>query len=664
MLSRERVSFWAGVLSILGALVLVFLPALFFHQVLYCEDIYFLHVPYKTLFYQMGRMGGLFFWNPGTFSGCSNLGFGYFYPLNWLFFILPTVKAYWICCFLHMFLAGFFLFGYLRYLRLGVGESAVGGLLFSLSGFFLSETRHFDLLCASAYLPALFWCWDKRKDGPLYLSLGALVFGLQFLAGSPSPQMSYVSALGLLLKMLWDMGDKNSRKLEIVGSGLWIFGVGFLLAAVNWMTFLPLWKLTGRQFLKGLNFANTCAWPLDQVLAFFVPGIFPRMDDGILIYYFGFLGTLLAIVGAIKGGGRKWFWVMLAVLGFWLALGENGGLNTLLALIVPFYRSLRTPARYLLLSVFSLSILAAFGLEYLKRRNARLAVLAGALVLGEALWLSFSGLPFTSPYDYSPKPAFARIKIAEKKSPCPVRCFIADFPECNRSIISGLSNIAGYNPLVPYYYIEYLWFMAKNKLPDTQAWWGVIWHSNAVMLNKWNNNMIGLLGVKYLFVLEGKDYSVYRFKHAGKRYFLAGDYRVIPQPAQLLSALSAPAFKPFTQVLYQRSPDFPNRQPVEGMAVLKSYSPDRLEFEVENRYPNILVLSEVDFPGWEARVDGKKTPIYRADYIFRSVCLLPGRHRVVFSYRPVGLTAGLLLSLGGFLLLLGGYFYRRSLEKR
>lgn len=37
--------------------------------------------------------------------------------------------------------------------------------------------------------------------------------------------------------------------------------------------------------------------------------------------------------------------------------------------------------------------------------------------------------------------------------------------------------------------------------------------------------------------------------------------------------------------------------------------------------------------GWEARIDGRRTPVLRADGIFRSVVVPPGRHNVAFSYR-------------------------------
>jgi hypothetical protein len=59
--------------------------------------------------------------------------------------------------------------------------------------------------------------------------------------------------------------------------------------------------------------------------------------------------------------------------------------------------------------------------------------------------------------------------------------------------------------------------------------------------------------------------------------------------------------------------------------------------------------------GWSARVDGRRTPVLRADGIFRGVPLAPGRHDVVFRFRnpqehrgrPVAVVAGLGILLLG-----------------
>jgi uncharacterized membrane protein YfhO len=58
------------------------------------------------------------------------------------------------------------------------------------------------------------------------------------------------------------------------------------------------------------------------------------------------------------------------------------------------------------------------------------------------------------------------------------------------------------------------------------------------------------------------------------------------------------------------------------------------------------------YPGWEAEVDGRPTPILRANYAFQAVAVGPGTHSIAFSYRNRGLRWGLYGALVGALALL------------
>jgi hypothetical protein len=70
-----------------------------------------------------------------------------------------------------------------------------------------------------------------------------------------------------------------------------------------------------------------------------------------------------------------------------------------------------------------------------------------------------------------------------------------------------------------------------------------------------------------------------------------------------------------------------------------------------------LVVSDVWYPGWRARVDGGAVPVLRADYLFRAVPLEAGEHQVVFSYRPLSFWLGLALGLAAWFALV--LFWRK-----
>ena len=53
-----------------------------------------------------------------------------------------------------------------------------------------------------------------------------------------------------------------------------------------------------------------------------------------------------------------------------------------------------------------------------------------------------------------------------------------------------------------------------------------------------------------------------------------------------------------------------------------------------------IQLTEVtsgDRPGWVAEIDGVRTPVLRADVLFRGVEVPAGQHRLVFRFAPFSL---------------------------
>lgn len=79
-------------------------------------------------------------------------------------------------------------------------------------------------------------------------------------------------------------------------------------------------------------------------------------------------------------------------------------------------------------------------------------------------------------------------------------------------------------------------------------------------------------------------------------------------------------------------------------ATITSRTANTVTVAVETNSPAILVLSEVTFPGWKARVDGQTKELLRVDYLLRGVALPPGKHSVEVFYQPVSLRLGLLIS--------------------
>jgi hypothetical protein len=52
-----------------------------------------------------------------------------------------------------------------------------------------------------------------------------------------------------------------------------------------------------------------------------------------------------------------------------------------------------------------------------------------------------------------------------------------------------------------------------------------------------------------------------------------------------------------------------------------------------------VVAGELDYPGWEAELDGTPITVHRANGMFRAVCVPAGNHRLSFMFRPWQLVA-------------------------
>ncbi|MCL4459585.1 MAG: YfhO family protein [Chloroflexi bacterium] len=89
-----------------------------------------------------------------------------------------------------------------------------------------------------------------------------------------------------------------------------------------------------------------------------------------------------------------------------------------------------------------------------------------------------------------------------------------------------------------------------------------------------------------------------------------------------------------------------------GSTEVVHYSPQRVLLRVQAARNALLVLTDAYYPGWKAFVGGKRTKIYRADYLFRAVYVPQGDHTVEFVFDPFMVKLGLLISAITAILLL------------
>lgn len=92
-------------------------------------------------------------------------------------------------------------------------------------------------------------------------------------------------------------------------------------------------------------------------------------------------------------------------------------------------------------------------------------------------------------------------------------------------------------------------------------------------------------------------------------------------------------------------------------------SSTQIEVETTSSSPTFLVLSDIYYPGWKARVDGKPSHIFKTNYILRGVQLPPGKHVVQFEFKPLSFHIGLGVS-AATLSFLGYLFFKFSQKQK
>jgi len=158
---------------------------------------------------------------------------------------------------------------------------------------------------------------------------------------------------------------------------------------------------------------------------------------------------------------------------------------------------------------------------------------------------------------------------------------------------------------------------------------------------------------KFALAFDGDEkLNVYVNRSVLPRSFVVNRARTVPDQKAAFSAIHETGFDPAAQVVVEGGPELSPGEAITGTAQVTSYGLNQIDLSVDMRAPGYLVLSEVYYPGWQARVDGHISPIYRANYAFRAVYLERGSHQVSLIFWPTLWYMGLALSGATLVLLL------------
>jgi len=163
---------------------------------------------------------------------------------------------------------------------------------------------------------------------------------------------------------------------------------------------------------------------------------------------------------------------------------------------------------------------------------------------------------------------------------------------------------------------------------------------------------LDLLGVRYLvatrpierpgweLVLD-RDALVYRRRTDAARARLVSDWRIAPDE-EALRAVAAGDRRLLASPILDADPGIrPRPGAGPGAAEVVADGIDEVKVSCTAPAPQVLVLSDPNYAGWRAEIDGKPTPHVTANYVFRAVAVPAGKHAVTWRYEPTAFRLGL-----------------------
>ncbi|MEK6863032.1 MAG: YfhO family protein, partial [Nanoarchaeota archaeon] len=65
---------------------------------------------------------------------------------------------------------------------------------------------------------------------------------------------------------------------------------------------------------------------------------------------------------------------------------------------------------------------------------------------------------------------------------------------------------------------------------------------------------------------------------------------------------------------------------------IEGFRPQEVKIKATNTSGRWLIYSDANLPTWGVYINNQKTPIYTANYLFKSVFVPKGEHEIVFKY--------------------------------
>ena len=143
---------------------------------------------------------------------------------------------------------------------------------------------------------------------------------------------------------------------------------------------------------------------------------------------------------------------------------------------------------------------------------------------------------------------------------------------------------------------------------------------------------------------------------SGYAYFDDMVFRRVPQQSlatdfAIINMLIDHSFDARTEAVVEGMPDIKNQCESRGEVKIIGYLPQKVVLETKSECPAFLVLSDTYYPGWKVKIDsGTEIEALKTNYLFRGVNIPPGKHTIIFEFKPKSFRIGLLISVSALIL--------------
>ena len=372
-------------------------------------------------------------WNP-----LSNCGLPFLaqwntmvlYPLSLFYVMFPLSWSLGVFCLVHLFLAGLGMY-HLGHRWTGSRLAAsVAGLAFAFNGLTLSCLKWPNNIAALAWMPFVVWRVECGwRTGSRQIVVAAVVGALQMLTGGPEIIL-FTWGFVAVLWVVQFFAEKAARGLLVIRF-LTIVVLVAGLASAQLLPFLDLLVHSQRDLAYGDAYWSMPAWGWAN---FVVPlfrcfpshqGVFAQAGQyWVSSYYVGIGVSALAMLtvclyarrsssseklrASLDGGSvslelstskRVWLLAWIIAVSLVLALGETGLVYKWLRQCFPALQVVRFPVKFVVLVVFAIPLLCAFGvarlpggLAHRRLSNLRLLLILGVgllAVIAAVLWVAW-----------------------------------------------------------------------------------------------------------------------------------------------------------------------------------------------------------------------------------------------------------------------------------